>query len=333
MARTVGEAELRPLLLTLADGAWHSGERLAETAGLTRAGLAKRMHKLTDLGLELETRTGQGYRLPQPLDLLEPDSIVGALPPEVRGRVPVSVAFSTGSTNRELLDADPARDPRALLAEHQAAGRGRSGRTWHSPFGANLYLSLSWTFGQWPETLTALPLAVGVATAEALRESGLDALGLKWPNDLILEGRKLGGILIEQRSEAGGNCRVVIGLGLNVSMRPSQAGHVLIGQPWIGLREHLGPRTPSRNVLAARVIARWVTMLDRFAREGFVPFAPAWQALDITRQRAVTVQAGDACYSGIAQGVDASGALLVDIGGQRQRLLSGEVSLRLDSAA
>jgi BirA family biotin operon repressor/biotin-[acetyl-CoA-carboxylase] ligase len=331
MARALNEEQLLPLLRTLADGGWHSGEALAREAGITRAGLSKRLQKLMQWGLEIETQPGRGCHLVHPLDLLDADLIRGALPPALQGRLAVRVLAGTDSTNTQLLGADASADPQALLAEHQSAGRGRHGRSWHSPFGTNLYLSLAWTFPQWPTALTALSLATGVATAEALAELDLPELKLKWPNDLWCGSAKLGGILIEQRGESGGACRVVIGLGLNVAMRSATTAH--IGQPWTTLAEQLGTAPsrgiPSRNGLAARILAHWVAMLERFGREGFAPFEPAFRALDLLRNRAVTLALPEGELGGIARGVDESGALLVDAGEARRRILSGEVSLRV----
>ncbi|MGH8481155.1 MAG: biotin--[acetyl-CoA-carboxylase] ligase [Nevskiaceae bacterium] len=337
MARSLNAEQLLPLLRTLADGGWHSGEALARDAGITRAGLSKRLQKLMQWGLEIETQPGRGCHLMHPLELLDADLIRGGLPPDLQGRLEVRVLADTDSTNSQLLDAaDPADDPQALLAEHQRAGRGRHGRSWHSPFGTNLYLSLAWTFAQWPAALTALPLAAGVATAAALEELRLPTLRLKWPNDLWCgdaprapEARgqgKLGGILIEQRGEAGGACRVVIGLGLNVAMRSATTAH--IGQPWTTLTEQLGG-APSRNALAGRILGQWVAMLERFAREGFAPFEPAFRALDLLRNRGVTLALPEGELAGIARGIDETGALLVDEGSTRRRILSGDVSLKV----
>ena len=326
MARPLNEEQLLPLLRTLADGGWHSGEALAQEAGITRAGLSKRLQRLMQWGLEIETQPGRGCHLVHPLELLDADLIRGALPPALQGRLALRVLAGTDSTNTQLLNADGTDDPQALLAEHQSAGRGRHGRSWHSPFGTNLYLSLAWTFAHWPPALTALSLATGVATAEALGELALPGLKLKWPNDLWIGEAKVGGILIEQRGESGGACRVVIGLGLNVAMRSATTAH--IGQPWTTLAEALGA-APSRNALAARILASWVAMLERFALESFAPFEPRWRALDLLRNRAVTLQLPEGEVAGIARGVDESGALLVDAGETRRRILSGDVSLRV----
>ena len=326
MARTLSEEQLLPMLRTLSDGAWHSGEALAADAGVTRAALSKRVRKLQAWGLEIEAQPGRGCRLLQPLELLDVDLIRGALSPAARARLGVRVVAGTDSTNTQLMNAGGAADPQALLAEHQSGGRGRHGRRWHSPFGANLYLSLAWSFDAWPAALTALPLATGVATVQALAPLALRELRLKWPNDLWLGGAKVGGILIEQRGEAGGACRVVIGLGLNVAMR--SATSAAIAQPWTSLTGALG-KTPSRNALAAAILEQWLAMLERYARDGFAPYQAAYRALDLMRGRAVTVQLPDGECRGIARGVDEAGALLIDADGERRRILSGEVALRV----
>ena len=323
-----------PLLRTLGDARWHSGEDLAQDAGITRAALSKRVKKLLDWGLEVETQPGKGLRLLAPMELLDADLIRGAMLERgvtaAHAGLPVEVLATTDSTNSQLMARNATGDPQALLAEHQTAGRGRHGRAWHSPFGANLYLSLAWSFPQWPAQLTALPLAVGVATARALEELRLTGLRLKWPNDLWHREAKLGGILIEQRGEAGGACRVVIGLGLNVAMRSATSGQIT--RPWTTLADAMNAgagKVPSRNALAGAILAQWLSMLERFAREGFTPFESGYRALDALDGRTVTVQMADGDLAGIARGVDESGALLLDAPGGRRRLFSGDVELRV----
>jgi BirA family biotin operon repressor/biotin-[acetyl-CoA-carboxylase] ligase len=309
------------LLDTLADGAWHSGEALAAVAGITRAGLAKRVDKLRELGLDVEARQGLGYRLAQPLEKLGAATLQAGAPAGMR----VEVVDSTDSTNRQMIDADAAHDPQALFAEYQTAGRGRRGRAWCSPYGANVYLSLAWSFAAWPPQLTALPLSVGVACAQALRDVGLQRVQLKWPNDLWADRRKLGGILIEHRGEAGGACRVVVGIGINVAMSGAQADG--IDQAWISLNEAIGG-TASRNALAAALLRRLHGVLSRFEYEGFAPFADQWSALDLTRDQPVQIS-GAVPINGIARGVDEIGALIIEVDGERKPVHSGDVSLRL----
>jgi BirA family transcriptional regulator, biotin operon repressor / biotin---[acetyl-CoA-carboxylase] ligase len=317
MAAPLSESELLALLDALADGAWHSGEALAAQAGITRAALAKRIDKLRDWQLDIEAEAGQGYRLAAPLQRLR------VRPPQ---GVQARVVAVTDSTNTQLLAADAAHDPQALFAEFQTAGRGRRGRHWHSPFGANLYFSLAWTFAAWPPQVTALPLAVGLSCAAVLRAQGAATVGVKWPNDLYAEGRKLGGILIEQRGEAGGVCRAVIGIGLNVNMTPRQA--VDIEQPWTSLQAVTGA-AHDRGALASALLAALRDDLFYFERDGFAPFAARWRDFDLTAGRPVRVLA-EPPYEGVARGIDAHGALLVEVDGAQRAVHSGEVSLRIN---
>lgn len=327
MARTLGDEDLLPLVDALAGGEWQSGERLAESAGLTRAGLAKRIAHLREWGLAVESRFGLGYRLTRPLERLDVKRLRRSLPQGLR----LEVAPIVDSTNRVLMDGNATADPQALIAEFQSAGRGRRGRTWRSPFGANLYLSLAWTYPLWPPALPALSLAVGVVCArELLNVAGLDGLRLKWPNDLWLDGRKLGGILIEQRGESGGTCRVIVGVGINVAMDPAQARD--IDQPWIALDEALGRAgraRASRNDLAASLLHGLHECLVRYPDDGFEPYRAQWLELDALRDREVRVP-DDERLRGIGRGLDDHGAFLIQTrDGALKRVLAGDVSLRL----
>lgn len=324
MARPLSDADLLRLVDALADGQWQSGEALAAHAGLTRAGLAKRVAHLREWGLSIESRLGKGYRLSQPLERLDEARLQDAVPHELL----VTVAPLVDSTNRVLMDVDPERDPQALLAEHQTAGRGRRGREWHSPFGANLYLSFAWTYPLWPPQLPALSLAVGVVCARALHAAGVDGVQLKWPNDLWVGDRKLGGILIEQRGESGDLCRVVVGVGLNVAMQRNQAGG--IDQPWTTVDDMLtaSERPPaSRNQLAADLLNGLHECLSRYSVKGFEPYREEWCALDALRDRRVHVPGHDA-LRGMGRGIDHQGAFLIETRDGLRAIFSGDVSLR-----
>lgn len=314
---------LLPLVDALADGGWHTGDALAKPFGITRAALSKRVAALAELGLTVESRTRVGYRLPQPLERLDAARIQKRLSILAASKLnAVNVVAITDSTNTQLLNAGGTSDPQALLAEFQSAGRGRRGREWVSPFAANLYLSLAWTFSGWPAQISALPLAVGVACARALPK--LDGFNLKWPNDLWVKGRKLGGILIEQRGEAGADCRAVIGIGLNVAMQKSQARGVT--QDWTSLRAE-GIES-ARNELAANLLSKLVEALLAFEAKGFAPFAAEWTQHDATLGKPVRVQQGTESVAGVGRGVDDDGALKLEVRGKLQRILSGDVSLR-----
>ncbi len=317
------------LMRTLADGRWHSGETLAKDLGVSRTAVWKRLRELESLGLELHKLTGRGYRLARPLELLDAELIARELVPAHRAALDkLEVLVCTDSTNRVLMEG---REARALcLAEYQSAGRGRRGRAWVSPFGANLYFSAAWTFSSTPAGLSGLSLAVGIGLAEVLHGFGCTGVGLKWPNDLYWNGKKLGGILIEHAGEAGGPWRVVVGVGLNLDMTADQAAAVT--QPWTCLAELCTAQNlpkPGRNHLAGQCAEAVLRVLERFATEGLAPFRKVWNKLDVALGRSVKLEDGERWYEGQARGIDADGALLVEIKGELKRFVSGELSVKL----
>lgn len=325
----MSDADLHELLAVLSDGARHSGETLAARFGVSRAALAKRVDRLRDWGLDVQAQAGAGYWLAAPHEALDAERIAGLIPAQqCAAGLRISSLAQVDSTNSRLLEADPAQDPQALLAERQTAGRGRRGRAWISPYGSNLYLSLAWTFPAWPARLTTLPLAVAVALARVVAAAGVDELAIKWPNDLLLDGRKLAGVLIEPRGETGGVCRVVIGVGVNLSMSAAQA--VGLAQPWISLADALAARgrvMPGRNAFAAALLGELLSALGHYQQHGFVPFAAEWRGHDALRDAPVRVEAEPA-YTGIARGIDADGGLIVETASGRRVVHAGDVSVR-----
>ena len=318
------EAE-RALLLRLAEGPV-SGDQLARELGLTRAAVWKRIDALRQAGVEIDAQPGRGYALPRPPDLLQEARICAGMAPAAQAQLEsLSVRWTLDSTNTALLtDTPPASGVRVLLAERQLGGRGRLGRAWASPLAANLYLSLDRQFDGGLARLAGLSLVAGIAAAEALREAtGLD-IRLKWPNDLWLDGRKLGGLLVEGGGEHGGPARAVIGLGLNVRMPEAFARD--IDQAWIDLAERCEP--PSRNHLAAALLSAWLPALATFDREGLPAFLPRWQALDALAGRRVRLLSGQQACDVEALGLADDGGLRVrDAKGERV-VYSGEVSVR-----
>jgi BirA family biotin operon repressor/biotin-[acetyl-CoA-carboxylase] ligase len=304
-----------------------SGDALAQESGLTRAAMWKRIEALREAGVEIDAQAGRGYALRHPLELLQADDIIGALPPFVRaGLASLEIAWALDSTNSELLRRDtPAHGVAALIAERQTGGRGRRGKTWASPLAAHLYLSLSRQFSGGLARLGGLSLVAGVAAAEALHESGYAGVRLKWPNDLVVEGRKLGGLLVEGGGEHAGPVRAVIGLGLNVRMPESMAA--TLDQPWTDLTLLLGT-APSRNAVAARLLAHLVPALDQFDAEGLAPFLARYARFDALTEREVAVHLAGATQTGIATGIAEDGALRVRIDGEERVFHAGEVSVR-----
>ena len=318
------------LLRLLADGALHSGEELAAALSVSRAAVWKRLQQLEAWGVALQATPGSGYRLEAPLDLLDAAEIRRRLPPAALERLRnLEVHESIASTSDRLLDADRLPPGRfdACLAEHQSAGRGRRGRPWIAPFASGLCLSLAWSFRDAPATLGALSLAAGVATLRALRRLGFDGLSLKWPNDIVHADHKLGGILIDLRGEAAGPAYVVVGIGINVRLPAAARAQLLaLGASAVDLATLAPP--PPRNELAAVLVAELVQALVEFGGIGMAAFAGEWERADSLAGRPVAVLHGGQTLEGVARGVDADGAFLLEVYGARRRILSGEVSIR-----
>ncbi|MBB3170169.1 bifunctional biotin--[acetyl-CoA-carboxylase] ligase/biotin operon repressor BirA [Simiduia aestuariiviva] len=317
---------LEVLLPVLADGEFHSGEALGALLGVSRTAVWKQLQKLEALGLAVESIKGRGYRLSRPLDLLSVPEVLAATSESARAQLQLRLLLQTDSTNVQAMQVAEGGAAHGLvvLAEQQVAGRGRRGRQWVSPFGANIYLSLVWRFAGGAAALSGLSLAVGVACARALRSAGLVAVGLKWPNDLLVDGRKLGGILLEMTGDPAGECQVVIGIGLNVQMGDAEAE--AIEQPWTSLRRE--GLSVSRSTVVGLLLEQLVAVLTQFGREGFTSLRQEWSALDIYRDAPVTLLSVSQSVAGVARGVDDGGALLLETDDGIQTFHGGEVSVR-----
>lgn len=304
----------------LADGDFHSGEQFGDTLGMSRAAVNKHIQTLRDWGVDVFTVPGKGYRLHAPLQLLDEKKIGSLLP---QGGVKVLPVID--STNQYIMEhIATLRSGDACVAEYQGAGRGRRGRQWVSPFGANLYLSLYWRLEQGPAAAIGLSLVIGIVMAEVLHELGAKKVRVKWPNDLYLHDRKLAGILVEISGKAGDAAHLVIGAGINLAM--SEAAEPAINQGWINLQE--AGIDIDRNALAAKLINELRQALPIFERDGFTAFVERWKALDNFYNRPVKLLIGDREIHGIARGIDAQGALLLEQNGEIKPYLGGEISLR-----
>jgi BirA family biotin operon repressor/biotin-[acetyl-CoA-carboxylase] ligase len=316
----------------LADGAFQSGEALARTLGVSRSAVWKAVASLRTLGSELHAVRNRGYRLAHGSEPLDPAKIAERLPREVRRRVVrIDAAWSIDSTNTTLLArANPANGTsQVLLAEYQTAGRGRRGRAWFAPPGGAICLSMSWTFGEVPQDLGALGLVIGVCALRALRAQGIDTVTLKWPNDLLIGERKLGGVLIDLRAESSGPACVVIGIGVNLALGAALLAQIAAsGTAATDLASAVQP-VPRRNALAAAFVNSCIGGLLEFEQQGLKPFIEDWRAADALRGRAVNVNAAEGVARGIARGIDLRGALMVETPQGVLRFISGDVSVRV----
>ncbi|NMM26153.1 MAG: biotin--[acetyl-CoA-carboxylase] ligase [Glaciimonas sp.] len=262
------------------------------------------------------------------MDTLLSESRIAALRQASAQQVAVEVVAETGSTNADLLARlNHLSSPALLVAESQTAGRGRAGRSWHSAPGCALTFSLAWRFALPIQALLGLPLAVGVALAEALAQFDI-RVGLKWPNDVLKDGNKLAGILVETMamptSKQGGTW-AVIGIGLNLSVPDrleAQIGHAVADLPWLARLD--------RNLLLAALLNGLTESLVQFESDGFAAFEARWNGLHAFAGKTVLIlDRGQVAQQGVAIGVDAIGRLLLDTAAGRVAVLAGDVSLRV----
>ncbi len=311
----------------LADGEFHSGEALARRLAVSRASVWNAVRALETMQLEVYKVHGRGYRLAQPVSLLDRMRIEQHLGTNA-GRFTLDIRDAVDSTNTLLLEcaARGASSGTVLAAEWQGGGRGRLGRPWHAGLGGALTFSLLWRFAQGATALSGLSLAVGVALARALEDGGARGVALKWPNDVLWRNGKLAGILTELQGDALGPTAAVIGVGLNV--RLSDATRARIGQAAADLETACGT-APDRNALLACLLVELARVLDAFARQGFAPLRAEWQRLHAHQGRRVTLLLpGGAHQRGRACGVAEDGAFLLETQAGVKRYHSGEISLR-----
>ncbi|WP_323637333.1 bifunctional biotin--[acetyl-CoA-carboxylase] ligase/biotin operon repressor BirA [Pectobacterium polaris] len=308
------------LIKALSDGEFYSGELLGEMMGMSRAAINKHIQTIRDWGIDVFTVTGKGYSLPAPMQLLDAEVILKHLP---EGGVTVlPVVDSTNQYILERLDTLSSGD--ACLAEYQQSGRGRRGRQWFSPFGANLYLSLYWRLEQGPAAAVGVSLVIGIVMAEVLHKLGADGVRVKWPNDLYLKDRKLAGILVELTGKTGDAANLVIGAGINLQMR--EPAPDTINQGWINLQE--AGIEINRNTLASTLISELRSALVIFELQGLEPFISRWEKLDNYFNRPVRLIIGNREIHGIDRGIDHQGALLLENDGLITPYIGGEISLR-----
>lgn len=261
-------------------------------------------------------------------------AIAAACRHAVAATVDIDVVETTGSTNADLLARAAAASsaafagPTLLVARRQTAGRGRAGRTWMSD-GGGLTFSLAWRFDLPLAALIGLPLAIGVAVAEVLAAQGVGAR-LKWPNDLLVDGVKLGGILIETvgvPTLLQPQAWAVVGVGIN--MREASENNAPQALPLVATPVAMLPAM-DRNLLLARLLDAFCAALGTFGEGGLGPFVARWNALHAHAGRTVNILERDTVVqSGRALGIDAMGRLLVDTGSAVVAVLAGDVSLRL----
>jgi len=318
------EIGMLKLLNLLKDGRFHSGEALGAALGISRSAVWKQLQHLeSDLNLTIHKIRGRGYQLSAPLSLLDPLAIDQYAQGE---RWPVVVHETIDSTNAEALRqiSKGQLAPFIVLAERQSAGRGRRGRLWVSPFAENLYYSLVLRVEGGMRQLEGLSLVVGLAVMRTLQSFGVKDVGLKWPNDVLIRGQKVTGILLELVGDPADVCHVVLGIGINVNMQSNGD----VDQQWTSIKREVGAAI-DRNRLVAVLNQQLHHELARHRRYGFAAFQEEWERSHVWQGRQVSLIAGSSQIHGVVLGVDGQGGLRLEVDGVEKSFSGGELSLRL----
>lgn len=319
-----------PVVRQLSTENFRSGEAIARQLNCSRASVHNAIRAAQLAGLDVHAVHGRGYRLAAPISWLDAARLGTEF---ARRGITLQWHDQLASTNASLLHwAAHAAPQRSLVcAEWQGQGRGRRGRSWQSGLGDGLTFSYLWRSARPAAQLSGLSLAVGVALVEGLRAFGLIHAQVKWPNDILIGGAKLAGVLIELASDSLSNdvlapCSAVIGIGLN--LRGGVALTESVGQPVTDVETHLG--VVDRNALLLTLVDALDAALSRFEQSGFAAFHDAWHVCHAHQALPVSLQPGQGeAISGVMLGVDAQGALLLQTPDGIRTFHSGEVSLRV----
>jgi BirA family biotin operon repressor/biotin-[acetyl-CoA-carboxylase] ligase len=312
-----------PVLQVLADGKFHSGEALAQHFKVTRATIWNAVQHAENLGIEIFSVRGRGYKLPQSINLLDKNAVLKAIG-EQRAWFALEVLDEVNSTNTYLMQNKYAAHATCVAAHVQTNGKGRRGRTWVSQLGASLTFSLLWRFQCGAAALSGLSLCVGVALIRALRDFDVNAAQLKWPNDVLVDGKKLAGILIELQGDLEGPSAAVIGIGINLNLPQNMLES--IDQPAIDLASVKGV---DQSALLGSVLKHLADVLSGFETSGFVALRNEWLGYHAYENKPVRMLLPNGIdVQGVVKGVAEDGILLVETALGLQRFSAGEISLR-----
>lgn len=314
------------LIKSLSASQFVSGEELANRFGVSRTAIAKQIKLLQEHGVDIFSVHRSGYRLGKDIELLQSDILLPQLIQQDSAMLHVdSLIDSTNDYVKERVNGLP--DGFVCLAQGQKKGRGRQGKTWVSPFGSNLYLSMKWHFEMGFQSLSGLSLAIGVATVRTIKPFVTLPVSLKWPNDVYIDAKKVSGTLVEVSGNSDGSCDAIIGIGLNVNMGESKE----IDQPWTDLTRN-SQKLINKNTLAATFINNLRQTVAQFSSEGLAPFVEEWEDHDHFRDKSIFIVNGKNQYQCIARGISPTGALLVDVAEGdkivRKELFGGEISVK-----
>ncbi len=317
--------ELRNKLLhRLNDQNFHSGQVLATQFSVSRTAISNHIKSLVELGVDVFSVKGKGYKLGRYYDLLNADHIQDSLTHSSPKPIIIkSVVDSTNDIVKSMLDNT--ENGTCCLAEAQTAGRGRRGRKWVSPFGSSIYLSMHWRFKDGYQSITGLSLLIGICVHQALAEIGVQNAKLKWPNDVYINNKKVAGILVEVEGQVDSEVSAVIGIGINLNLPETIES---IEQAFTDVAREI-EGTLDRNALCARLIDKLWGHLCVFEQEGLQPFIKYWHKHDQFIEKSVRLITGEKHVEGVCKGIDSGGALLLaNNAGVIKPYYGGEISVR-----
>lgn len=310
-------------------GEFVSGQEISHALQISRAAVWKQVEQLRDLGFDIEARRSQGYRLLGGPDLLLAGDIESGLRGELNWQV--TCVTETGSTNEDLrvLAEQNAAEGTVLVADRQSAGRGRLGRRWESPAATNLYCSILLRPQIPPQQASQLTFLSAVATAEALIDTYDLPVRVKWPNDLLINGRKVAGLLNEMSAESEQVRFVILGIGVNLNMRAEQFPEDLRYPATSVLLEQGG--SVSRLEFVRALLEQFDRLYHRYREDGFRDIRRRWESLSDLLNARVRVDLNPGTLEGVMTGIDEDGALrLQQDDGRLERVLAGDVTLMRD---
>jgi len=318
---------LQQLVRLMSDGKFHSGEYLAGALGISRTAVWKLITKLQTWQIEIYAVRGKGYKIPGGLILIDSDYLTE----QIIGKAKLFSrleALPTIDSTASYLTRSWIKEPgvgRICVSEHQTAGRGRKGRPWVSPFGANLYFSLGLNLPLGLSALGGLSLAVGIGLTKFLNQHCEEKVSLKWPNDVLVKNQKLAGILVEASGDSNDQSFLNIGIGINWDMRLNDGRE--IDQPWVNLKSLLATDI-NRNQILALILLQLDETLTAYIEQGFESFRHDWASYSAFYGQPVIIHTHNGQISGKEVGIDKSGALKLDTVDGEKVFFSGEVSLR-----
>lgn len=316
------------ILQALKNGEFISGQLLGEQLGISRAAVAKHIKSLCELGLDIYKVNNKGYCLKQEIALISKPELQAEYQ-KLSGQVGNFETFaSIDSTNTELMQRIASKKAltsgAVVVAEMQNAGRGRRGRVWQSPFGANLYYSYYWLLDDGLQAAMGVSVAVGLAVFDCIKALYNVEVSLKWPNDILVNNQKLAGVLVELDGQPEGPCHLVIGIGLNIAMPESASEH--IDQAWVDLKR-LGLEV-NKNELAAALTYYLEQRLTQYQATGLSEMYSEWNKVNAFAEQLITLNTGQKTWQGICVGIDKQGGLVLRQDGIEKTYYGGEISVR-----